>query len=763
MILSSQTHTASDFAQCGKKAQNLARLLQEGFCVPAFLCLAPEDLQRPDKIFSALRNAGIKEPYAVRSSAQVEDGERESYAGQFTTFLHVNATSLLQCIRNCFLTKTVLTYTLTGERQAVQSVILQEMIDAELSGVMFTKNPMGIISESVIVVGKGIGSNVVEDKIAVNSYYHNAPDDISYHSSQEGAPTLSNELREQLILACNKLEHIFGKGLDVEFAVKEDGLYYLQVRKITTLSYDQPIILDNSNIVESYPGTTTTLTADFVSRQYASIFKGVVAHLSGNQKLSQQYSEVFDHMVEYYNGRMYYQITNWYGVISFLPFSKKILPVWREMLGVAHDDDLPTTYRISPFQRTSIALHTLYYFIKAPKKMLELDCSMQTVEAQFHELCQKKRTIEEFRHFYDSIVALVMNKWDYTLINDMYTFIHTGLFRAIMKRRGAKEDELQKAVADLSYLASLQPVKKLLNLALELKQNGKSAIFSADLEAYIAKYGDRSIGELKLETATYREKPDLLMKQIEQYAISPKLEELLFRLEAPIDKKSMKGIAGFFLKRAKRGIEGREKSRMDRTRLFGFARRMFLQVGWLLQEQGRIEEQRDIFYLTIEEMFDTEHTPFQSIVSQRKILFDSYGGYPAFSRIIFDKKIVQKPFRGIMNVQQSTNAALHGTPCSDGIVKGEVLLVKDLDNLGDVTSKILVTYSTDPGWAFLLANAAGLVSEKGSILSHTAIIARELHTPMIVAVNGAMTRLKDGDVVEMDCSTGFITVVRHSV
>ena len=79
----------------------------------------------------------------------------------------------------------------------------------------------------------------------------------------------------------------------------------------------------------------------------------------------------------------------------------------------------------------------------------------------------------------------------------------------------------------------------------------------------------------------------------------------------------------------------------------------------------------------------------------------------------------------------------------------------------DTTGKILVTKSTDPGWVFLIQNAAGIIAEKGSLLSHTAIISRELHKPAIVNVKDCTQILKTGDVVKMNAETGIITVVKR--
>jgi 4-hydroxy 2-oxovalerate aldolase len=82
--------------------------------------------------------------------------------------------------------------------------------------------------------------------------------------------------------------------------------------------------------------------------------------------------------------------------------------------------------------------------------------------------------------------------------------------------------------------------------------------------------------------------------------------------------------------------------------------------------------------------------------------------------------------------------------------------------LESVKDKILITKMTDPGWVFLLAEAKGVVSEKGSLLSHTAIISRELGIPAVVGIDGLMSTVKTGDVVRLDGATGIVKILRSA-
>jgi pyruvate,water dikinase len=78
-----------------------------------------------------------------------------------------------------------------------------------------------------------------------------------------------------------------------------------------------------------------------------------------------------------------------------------------------------------------------------------------------------------------------------------------------------------------------------------------------------------------------------------------------------------------------------------------------------------------------------------------------------------------------------------------------------------VDGEILVAAATDPGWVFLMVAAGGLVSEKGSVLSHTAIIGRELGIPTVVGVKEATQRLA-GHVVALDGGAGTVTITDHA-
>lgn len=150
----------------------------------------------------------------------------------------------------------------------------------------------------------------------------------------------------------------------------------------------------------------------------------------------------------------------------------------------------------------------------------------------------------------------------------------------------------------------------------------------------------------------------------------------------------------------------------------------------------------------------------KNIIVKRKEEYKMFENLPAYSRLVFMDKEFDKLHLNINTKKLYKNVnELRGIPSSNGIVKGEVLIVKDVNKVKDVNNKILVTKMTDPGWVFLLATAKGVISEKGSLLSHTAIISRELKIPAIVGVKDILDTLNDGDIIEMDGNTGVIKIL----
>ena len=191
------------------KAENLQILMEHGLPVPKFITIKNVGELTPVQMFLLKDDL----TYAVRSSFGAEDGVGCSFAGQFNTLLNVKKEDLkkaVETVLNSVKNKNVSTYSELKNISVGDNgcVIIQEMIDADLSGVIFTANPMGILNETVVVVGKGLGCNVVEDKVETTTYYYNQDDDIYYYERHGKSPRLKQDVLTTLLELSEKIKKI---------------------------------------------------------------------------------------------------------------------------------------------------------------------------------------------------------------------------------------------------------------------------------------------------------------------------------------------------------------------------------------------------------------------------------------------------------------------------------------------------------------------------------------------------------------------------
>ena len=731
---------------------------------------------------------------SVRSSANCEDGEKTSFAGQFESFLFVEFSDIFTSIKKVWastFSPNSLKYfhnNHTNTENVAMGVVFQEMITPDFSGVSFSSNPSGILSEMLVVIGEGVGENIVLDKVPTCTYYYSKIDKTYYFEKQEGAYICQQSMLYSIIEATSLIQEFYNQEVDVEFAVKNNVLYILQSRPITTLNLANSIILDNSNIVESYPGVTSPLTYSFIKSAYTNIFKNVCSKNIANDRIIDLHGDVFDNMIDCVNGRVYYCISNWYYLLRFLPFSKKIIPVWQDMLGVDNKDYTPgNTYDFSLFDKAKILKNSLSSLIKVEKNMDKLDFEFKEIECYFKENYSENMSNQDIKKIYDILFTKVLNNWDVTLVNDLYAFLFTGLLKKRMTHQKLENAQFNDYISGISKIESLKPILTLLNLSKEISCNNeflmvlnslksdkefyeiKNTISSENLVLYnkiiryINIYGDRCICELKLETKTYREYPiELIGKILEYTSDVSKLNSTIENISnVSGNKTSVSKITKYISTKAQKGIENREKSRLNRTRIYGIVRRLFLHTGTNMVSCGLLECREDIFYLTVDEVFDeSNYHEISKKIASRKPQFDMFNNLPIYTRLVFDKKPFDKHHKNINfdNVSFSQNG-LSGVGCSNGEIEATVVVIEDATQNVDVKNKIIVTKMTDPGWVFLLSMASGIITEKGSILSHTAIISREIKIPAVVGVDNITSILKTGDKVKMNGNTGIIEVI----
>ncbi len=746
----------------GSKADNLIKMKEAGINVPAFEIIEFGEEFDEKKFETYTRNV------AVRSCCNLEDGADQSFAGQFATYLNVKpgeiAGKIAEC-RNSVNAESVLAYMNNRglKPDALKMcVIVQDMVDACKAGVLFTANPQGLLNESVIACGRGLGEGVVSGSSETTTYYYHLTDKLYYYEGKEDL--LSSDEIDKLIEVSSKIKELFGEYLDIEFAFSDGRLYILQARPITTINADNPLILDNSNIVESYPGLSLPLTISFVHMVYSGVFRGVSRRVLKNEKELNKHADVFNNMVGNANGRMYYKISNWYTVLKFLPFNKKIIPVWQEMLGVKNKSVNEGDVELNPFVRFMTYVNSFYELVSVPRHMRSLEKEFVRVNDHFYDRYDPDMDLKELIGLYDEVKEKLLSIWDVTLLNDMYAFIYTGLVKSRLRKKSGQDDAfVNRYISGITDIESMKPVKALIELA--YKKDALSAEeFERSKAEYIRLYGDRNLEELKLERRTFRSTPSLLDERIAEYRKDPgrlkKLYEDINKNEAVRIKADP--LTRFLGKRCAVGIAGREKSRLNRSRIYGIVRLIFDTMGFRFAQAGLLDKAEDIYYLTVDEAFELVSKPadMKSVIDERKDAYSLYEMLPPYTRLVFEEREFDKRHSNVNSHKKKNNEnILQGVPCSGSVAEGEALVISGPGDAHDVKDKILVTKMTDPGWVFLLATAKGVISEKGSLLSHTAIISRELNIPSVVGVDKLTDTVRTGDMIRMDGGTGRIEII----
>ena len=711
------------------------------------------------------------ELFSVRSSSCVEDSSENSFAGQFDTFLNVAredvAEKIVECVCSLY-NENVLEYM---DRAGLDinnlemNVIVQRMVNSDVSGIVFTANPQGILNETVIVAGRGLGENVVSDRIDTTSYYYSLTDDIYYYDGKENL--LSDETVRLIVETSKKICSLFTDYTDIEFAVENGRLFILQARPITTLNNKNQLLFDNSNIVESYPGLSLPLTVSFVEMVFGGVFKDAGRRLLHNDRELKKHYNILENTVGTVNGRIYYNLNSWYSAMKFLPFSKKITAVWQELVGVKYKDYDDSANKINPLVKASVYFNTVTELINTPKNMKKLNERFIEIKNYVYSRFEEEMTAHEILELFDKIQDKLLSCWGITLLNDTYAFIFTGLLKSRLKSRYDNHEEIANSyISGISNIESMKPVKEMIRIAIDFDKMSEAEYIKRRKE-YIDVYGDRCLEELKLETETFRTNPQLFDDKINEFRQDKEKLAALLDGQKQEEKPEIKmdAVTRFLSKRCMLGIGNREIQRLNRSRIFGMVREAVLRLGEIYSKQGCINETRDVFYLTLDEVYSLADSPcnMKETVQSRKEKYEMFSHLPAYSRIVFSSAPFDKNHRSInMTSMYSSKDEMLGVPCSNGVVEGEACVVTDVKQVSSVKDKILITKMTDPGWVFLLAEARGVVSEKGSLLSHTAIISRELGIPAVVGIEGLMSTVKNGDIVRLDGSTGVVKIIRRA-
>lgn len=786
---------------------------------------------------------------AVRSSGAQEDGTEHSFAGQFDSFLNVRgldqvAAHVRRCWASGFSERSLwyrARHRLPLDPGGV-AVVVQRMVPAERSGVLFTADPVtGRGDRHVVSAVHGLGEGLVSGAVDADTVVMDA-------ATGEPLTTVTGEKRERydagagpgcvvspvapedrgaLSLTAGDLARLHRVGVratahcgtpqDIEWAIADGTLWILQSRPVTALGRPygtgpereapegEVRLWDNSNIVESFGGVVSPLTYSFAADTYAKVYESYARALGVRGDRLREVQEWTPHLLGYFHGRVYYNLHHWYRMVRLAPLYPLNRRVLEKSLGVSESISDECADALHPFTpRTGLRgrFSRLARTAVFAGRFLAVRKSVETFHRDFYRAYEVFNNVdydalpgdETYRRF-RRLQRELIEKWGPMQVLDATVLLSVGVL-ALLTRRwlpDAPDWFTWAAAAPGGPVESAEPVRALAGLAARvraddevrrllertddadahraLREGGHTGVLAA-VDAYVAAYGYRSPDELKLEVPDLRENPAglfALLREVLPDTAGGGPGDRGEEADAYLDRR-LRGPRRWGYERGRRkaraALADRERLRFCRTRAFGAAKRMLRAMGRDLARAGAIDSWADVFMLRLEEVRGAyeghiAHTELKELAALRRRQLAAGAARHAPSRFTtrgapyWSGNLERAGWTGGPAARSGVRE-LRGTPCCPGVAEGPAVVT---DSPREIGGGILVAYRTDPGWVPALASAAAVLVERGSPLTHVAVVARELGIPTVVQVKDVTTEIRTGTLLRVDGAAGTVTVL----
>ena len=841
----------TDLPHVGGKGLNLGKLTRAGFRVPQGFCVTTDAYRSSVQNLSAQNVDTVKglvltpeliaeihaareklqtATVAVRSSATAEDLAEASFAGQQDTFLSVTSDELLDALKACWASlwsERAIAYRETqriADDGLAMAVVIQEMCDADVSGVLFTVSPFRA-DVAIVESNWGLGESVVSGAITPDSFHvsretgevlerniaikremvtdagvHQVPD------NQADVPSLTDAQLRELTQLGMRVEVFYGQPMDIEWALSDQQFVLLQARHITTPASS------------TAPSTSTSLPSEVVDK--ASVEKLRQKEIQVLETLAEADGTVWCH----YNLAEVLPVPlpmTWAIIKNFMSGAGGLGQAYRDLgfhpsenvdnngildlicgriyvnlnreaelyfdgFPFAHDFN---TLKENPQQamyaqvETDIKRSTASFWLKLPRHIIRMSKAemrlrhmrsdfdqvlTNDVFPAFHAEIEAERDLS-YTDLSDAELMAKFRTWRAKTLDDFAPKALTATLLAGFSLQRL-EAALQKCMNETAAKTLASRLISGLSGNLTVETNEKlSQVATGDLTLadFLKDYGHRAVGEFELAAPRWREDTTYLKQVIAslQHGASEADDRQHFARQAELRASAEQELSELLGDKAssRKQIE----SELDLTRRympFRETAKFYLMLGYeqirraLLELDNRYALDGGIFYLVPDEL-------------GRLIDGDDFGDTIATRRterelmlqielpdVIFSDSLAQ------IGAPVSTEVAetYTGVGVSAGIAQGKAcVLLAPSDVRPSERGYILVCPSTDPAWTPLFLHAAGLVMERGGILSHGAVVAREYGVPAVANIPNATRLIADGQVLQIDGNQGIISLCRE--
>lgn len=754
----------------------------------------------------------------VRSSATTEDLPGASFAGQHDSFLNIESSeTVCDFVRRCWASLWNARAISYRKHQGFESsdvalaVVVQRMIDADRSGVLFTANPLNHRRDQMLVSASfGLGEAVVSGKVSPDQWVltsdglvvetHIADKQVITVRKSEGSVnqpmppekrrlgTLTvSELAELAKLGCKAAQY-FGSPQDIEWAWADGKCYLLQSRPITSL-FPLPEPLPDPD-----KGLRLYLCFNVHAQQmlepitpmgieYWRALVGGFAHaVTGRSEREVTWLKVA-------GGRMFADITEllrkpgfWPKLAEAMsdkdPITGRTLLAFRDREGdkiIGRKGGIGFWWRIGPLL-VWLGWRGLMAVLNPEKARIRLlaetNAAISAIEAKAAELTTMQTRVDFIRNVLGRRGALI---WITPV-----AVMNPGLMaeKAVRSKVGrwlGNESLFIPVQRALPHNVTTEMGLALWRLAQQLKtENTEPVINHPGVKSFLSRFGHRAVWEIDPGIPRWNEEPTYVLDLLRSYmdASEDSDQETLFirqKTEAEVvaadliaQVRRAKGIlqASIFAWqiRCYRELAGlREQPKFEGARMIAIARQVMLQAGADLALQGLINTPDDVFFLTLDDLLATESGTINDL---RPKVDKACAEYHREMQRKTVPRWVTSTGECIFGLPvEEREGVLVGQPVSAGQHEGQVRVVLYPVGVKIKPGEVIVCHGTDPAWTPLFLSAGALVMETGGAVSHGSIVAREYGLPAVAGVANATTRLFDGQRVRVNGETGEVLLL----
>ncbi|TDC00095.1 pyruvate, phosphate dikinase [Nonomuraea longispora] len=822
---------AADLATAGGKGASLARLARAGLPVPggfhvttdayrAFVAgfrdeilgassADPDGIARmfaerdipagiAEEILRAYAALGGDVPVAVRSSATAEDLPGMSFAGQQDTYLNIRGDALLDAVRRCWASLWNPRAIAYRDRNGVPhdevalAVVVQELVDAEAAGVMFTADPVtGARDETVINASWGLGEAVVGGQVTPDTVVVSGGAVVRSRTGDKTVMTVRTatgtqdrpvpaDLRGKAVLDAAqavelagigaRIQELHGTPMDVEWVMRDGAFAVVQARPITGLAPEVEEWNDSlkgdhlwtgGNLGEAIPDVMTPLTWSFVRLFIAEAMSA--STLPG-----------FD-LVGNIGGRFYMNLSVVHSIATALGMRGR-LGATEQVLGkVPPGLDVP----LLNVSRWRMLKRVLPMAVRIRRRVRTNLKGMPAFLATSRQRCEELRE----RIAATGSAAELATLWD-TEVRP-HTVTACGMLEAAGRQGGTTlvytRDRLRKLMGEVDAEAMLTGVSTGGELASLGPVTGLSRLARGEItrDEFARTYGHRGAHEFEVSKPRPGEDPAWIDAQLAGVNDLRDGTETLLARQAEAREAAWKRFAERHpgkearmrarVQRWAAVVRDRETARSENIRAFWVLRAFAVRAGELT---GRGD---DVFFLSLEELLALLRGDPSALerVPVRRATYERYAALPPYPALIvgrFDPvRWAADPGRradlhDARGASVSVSDTVTGFPGAPGVVEGVARVLSGPEEGERLKpGEILVTTLTNVGWTPMFPRAAAVVTDLGAPLSHASIVARELGIPAVVGTGNATMRLRDGDRIRVDGERGTVESLESQV